>query len=768
MNRLAGQTSPYLLQHADNPVDWWPWGADAFAEARRRDVPVLLSVGYAACHWCHVMAHESFEDVGTATQVNAGFVAVKVDRDERPDVDATYMAATVALSGHGGWPMTVFLTPDGAVFQAGTYYPPSPRPGVPSFRQLLTVVSEAWRDRRGDVQGAAARITAALSEHRGQHHDPADPSAGPSGSGRSGRSSQVAQAPVPPSQEALATAVDVVLRDEDRECGGFGGAPKFPPSMVLEWLLRHAARVGTGQVATGHGAEVDGAGSLSGGGSAADAAADTGDRALAAVGRTLRAMAAGGIHDQLEGGFARYAVDAGWVVPHFEKMLYDNALLARVYLHWWRLTGEPLGRRVAEQTCDWMLRRLRTDGGGLASSLDADTDGVEGSTYVWTPGQLVEVLGADDGAWAAQLLGVTADGTFEHGTSTLRMLRDLDAGPGDSDAGPVDSNADPAPVHRWHSIRERLSRARDHRTQPARDDTVIAAWNGLAVAALAETGALFDRPDLVDAAGAAAAAVLGVHLVDGRLRRVSRDGVAGEPGGVLEDHGDLAEGLFALYAVTGEPRWWRAADELATAVAVRFVGPDGKLRDTAVDAVDPMLRAAAGDRLADPADNAHPSGASAAAGALLTAASIAGDARRRLLAETALDQVRQIAAQHPRFAGWGLAVAEAAADGPREVAVVGPLGDPRTRALCQAAWLGAAPGLVIAIGDPAGPELSGLELSGAAPSGAGVVPLLSDRDAPGGVPTAYPCRGQVCDLPTSDPSRLAAFILARAGGGPSA
>src|SRR3954447_6512218 len=383
-NRLANATSPYLLQHKDNPVDWWEWGDEAFAEARRRDVPVLLSVGYAACHWCHVMAHESFEDEATAAQMNAGYVCIKVDREERPDVDAVYMEATVALTGHGGWPMTVFLTPDGKTFQAGTYYPPQPRQGMPSFRQLLGAVSQAWVDRRDEVERAGQQITGALLGRRG--------------------SARAGEQPAAPAPADLEHAVRLTARAHDEERGGFGGAPKSPPSMVLEWLLRHAARAGTQQ------------------------AGGSGATALHMAGNTLRHMALSGTYDQVEGGFARYAVDAGWVVPHFEKMLYDNAQLARVYLHWWRLTGAPLGRRIAEETCDWMLSRLGTPEGGLASSLDADTQGVEGLTYVWTPDQLAELLGPDDGAWAADALGVTRAGTFEHGTSTLQLRVDVDGG----------------------------------------------------------------------------------------------------------------------------------------------------------------------------------------------------------------------------------------------------------------------------------------------------------------------------------------------------
>src|ERR687885_1357728 len=477
-NRLATATSPYLLQHKDNPVDWWEWGDAAFAEARDRDVPVLLSVGYAACHWCHVMAHESFEDSRVADLMNANFVNVKVDREERPDVDAVYMGATQALTGQGGWPMTVFLTPQGRPFYAGTYFPPSPRHGMPSFAQLLTAIADAWRTQRDEVEAAGGRIATALD----------------------GRFSTVSAAP---DDDVLTAAVHALAADEDAEHGGFGGAPKFPPSANLAQLLRHAAR--RRLEVTGPDGAVD----------VPAFEAGSGAVALGLAERTLRAMARSGMYDQLAGGFARYAVDAAWVVPHFEKMLYDNAQLARVYLHWWRLTGDPLGARIALETCDWMVAALRTEQGGFASSLDADTPvagpdgevhGEEGHTYVWTPAQLLDVLGPQDAAWAGALLRVTPEGTFEHGSSTLQLDRDVWLDPGEGE--------------RWERARAALLRARQERPQPGRDDKVVAAWNGLAIAALAETGALLKRPELVAAAERAADLLLAVHLVpqDGRVR----------------------------------------------------------------------------------------------------------------------------------------------------------------------------------------------------------------------------------------------------------
>ncbi|MGY1727556.1 thioredoxin domain-containing protein [Geodermatophilus sp. SYSU D01062] len=665
VNRLAAATSPYLLQHADNPVDWREWGEEAFAEARERDVPVLVSVGYAACHWCHVMAHESFEDEATAAQMNAGFVCVKVDREERPDVDSVYMTATQALTGSGGWPMTVFTTPDGRPFYCGTYYPPRPAGGVPAFRQVLAAVSEAWTQRREQLEEAGTRIAEGISRRL---------DLGP---------------PTPLSAADLDGAAAAVAADHDDRHGGFGGAPKFPPSMLLEFLLRHAARSG-------------------------DA------RSLEVARRTLEAMARGGIHDQLAGGFARYSVDARWVVPHFEKMLYDNALLLRVYLHLWRATGEEWARRVADATAAFLVRDLGTPEGGFASALDADTDGVEGLTYVWTPAQLTEVLGDDDGRWAAELFAVTERGTFEHGTSTLQLLRD----PGD----------DPEDAARFTSVRERLLAARARRPQPARDDKVVTAWNGLAIAALAEHGVLTGAPASVEAARRAAELLADVHRVDGRLRRASRDGVAGAPAAVLEDHGDLAEGLLALHQATGEGRWLEWAGDLLDVVAEQFLDADG-WHDTAADA-EALVH-----RPFDPADGPTPAGVAAAAGAFVTYAALAGSPRHRELGEAATGQLGVLVRRAPRAAGWAAAVGEALLAGPLEVAVSGPAG-PERDALAAVARGSTSPGAVVVVGEPDAPG----------------VPLLADRPAVGGRPAAYVCRGFVCSAPVTGVSALGAAM----------
>jgi uncharacterized protein YyaL (SSP411 family) len=675
-NRLASSTSPYLLQHKDNPVDWQEWGDEAFAEARERDVPVLLSVGYAACHWCHVMAHESFEDPDTAALMNEGFVNIKVDREERPDVDAVYMEAVQAMTGQGGWPMTAILTPDGQPFYAGTYFPPRPRQGMPSFSQVLTAVSQTWQTRRGDVLTAAADITARLADH-----------------------GQLSPAPGegPPTTDDLEAAVGELARMFDPVHAGFGGAPKFPPSMVLEFLLRHHGRTGSSQ-------------------------------ALQMAAQTCAAMARGGMYDQLGGGFARYSVDEAWVVPHFEKMLYDNALLLRVYVHWWRSTGDPLAERVVGETAEFLLRDMRTAEGGFASALDADTGGVEGSTYVWTPAQLIEVLGESDGRWAAQLLDVTGAGTFEHGRSVLQL------------------RADPDDWARWAGVRRLLFEARSDRPQPGRDDKVVAAWNGLAIAALAEAGAVFERPEWVRAAERAGDLLLRLHLgADGRtdrVVRVSRDGGAGRHAGVLEDQADVAEGLLTLYAVTADTRWLTTAGLLVDGVLDNFRDAAGSFYDTAADA-EVLLR-----RPQDPTDNATPSGPAAAAGVLLTFAAYTGLSRYREAAESALAVYAPLARRYPRFAGWGLAVSEAAVDGPREVAVVGEPDAADWQELRRVAWLGTAPGLVVALGTGAADD----------PSAAA---LLAGRRPVGGRAAAYVCRGFVCDVPRTDPGQLAVAIGSR-------
>ncbi|NTY58303.1 thioredoxin domain-containing protein [Mycolicibacterium sphagni] len=654
-NTLASATSPYLRQHADNPVHWRQWTPEALAEAASREVPILLSIGYAACHWCHVMAHESFESEDVAAVANANFVCIKVDREERPDLDAVYMNATVAMTGQGGWPMTCFLTPDGRPFFCGTYYP------KPQFLQLLDAVAETWRDRRGEVEEASDQVAGELRKM----------AAGLPDGG-------------PEINAALCDhALAAILRDEDIERGGFGRAPKFPPSALLEALLRSFERTGS-------------------------------PLPLEAVIRTGTAMARGGIYDQLAGGFARYSVDADWVVPHFEKMLYDNALLLRAYAHWARRTGDPLARRIAAQTAEFLLDDL-ADGDMFTSALDADAAGVEGSTYVWTPDQLGEVLGEDDGRWAARLFDVSDRGTFEHGTSVLQLL------------------TDPDDAARFERVRLALLASRLTRVQPARDGKIVTAWNGLAITALAEASVALDDPPLLSAALRCAVALLDLHLVDGRLRRASLGGVVGDSAAILEDHATLATGLLTLYQLTGEDKWLRSATDLLDVALRHFADPErpGRWFDTADDAEQLMVRPA------DPLDGATPSGASSIAEALLTAAHLVDPDRAVRYGQAAEDTLlahSPLLARAPRSSGHWLAVAEAAVRGPLQVAVA--TDRPDSELLAAARQL--APGGAIVVG-------------GAVDSS----PLLEGRDQVGGNDAAYVCRGRTCDLPVTGAGELA-------------
>ncbi|MFC5062166.1 thioredoxin domain-containing protein [Actinomycetospora atypica] len=663
-NRLADSTSPYLRQHADNPIDWRPWEPAAFAEARERGVPVLLSVGYSACHWCHVMAHESFSDPAVAAFVNEHFVSVKVDREERPDVDAVYMEATQAMTGQGGWPMTCFLTPGGEPFHCGTYYPAEPQGGMPSFTQLVAAVVKAWETDGDAVRTAAGRIAERLA----------------------GVAPSLPPAPV--DAGVLAEAVASLESAFDVVNAGFGGAPKFPPSTVVEFLLRHHERTGS-------------------------------PAAWRMVTATHERMARGGLFDQLAGGFARYSVDARWVVPHFEKMLYDNALLLRSYAHEARLAGPGLAWRATELTAAFLLRDLRTTEGGFASALDADAAGEEGSTYVWSPAELTEVLGPDDGAWAAALLGVTAQGTFDEGRSTLQMPEDPD------DTG------------RWQAVRRALLLARAERPQPARDDKVVAAWNGLAITALVEAAGALGRPDWLAAARRAAGLVLRVHVVGGRLRRTSRDGAVGDAPGVLEDHAALAEAMLALHQATGEGRWLDEGCRLLDLALDHFADPDtaGAFFDTADDAEVLVSRPR------EITDGATPCGSSVLTSALLTASVLVAperSSRYRRVAEAALTTAGTLLARHARFGGGWATAAEAALAGPLQVAVVGEDADE----LVASARRAAPGGSVVVAGAP---DAEG-------------VPLLADRPLVSGRPAAYVCRGFVCDRPSTTPDELVAAL----------
>jgi uncharacterized protein YyaL (SSP411 family) len=595
MNRLAEETSPYLLQHADNPVDWYPWGEEALARARAEDKPILLSIGYSACHWCHVMAHESFEDAETAQLMNERFVNIKVDREERPDLDSLYMDAVVALTGHGGWPMTVFLTPDGEPFLGGTYYPPAPRHGLPSFRQVLVAVADAYRERRGDIARQAQALVEAIASSAATR-----PSSDP-----------LTDALLGQALRGLRTGFDPVW-------GGWGTAPKFPPASTLEFLLRMHRRMGD-------------------------------EEALGMVTTTLDGMAAGGMYDLVGGGFHRYSVDARWLVPHFEKMLYDNALLAATYLHGWVVTGEERYRRIAEETLAYMLRELRLPEGGFASAQDADTEGVEGLTFTWT---------AEEGA-PPELLQ-----PFEHGRSILR--------------GELDDDT-----------RARLFEIRERRPKPLRDDKAIASWNGLALAALAEAGRRLERDDLVEAGRELAAFLLGpLSEPEGRLWRSYRAGKVRNTG-YLDDYADVANGLLELHVATGELRWLEEAHRLAT-VAVELFGDDehGGFFLTPTD----------GERLVarkkDFDDHPTPSGNSMLAYVLLRLARIYGDDELERRAVGVFRLVHGALARAPSAFGHLLCALDLYLSPPRELAVVGP----PSSTVARAALKSFDPNTVVAVG----------------------------------------------------------------------
>jgi uncharacterized protein YyaL (SSP411 family) len=629
MNRLAGETSPYLLQHAENPVDWYPWGEEALARARGEDRPILLSIGYAACHWCHVMAHESFEDAGTAAVMNEHFVNIKVDREERPDLDAVYMDAVVAMTGQGGWPMTVFLTPAGEPFHGGTYFPPAPRHGLPSFRQILEAVASAYRERRDDVAQSAAQLVEAV------------------------RSSSEVPASTEPLTEALLSQATANLRRVfDPEWGGFGGAPKFPPASVLEFLLRRG--------------ELD----------------------LGLVTKTLDAMAAGGMYDLVGGGFHRYSVDEQWLVPHFEKMLYDNALLVPAYLHAWVVTEEERYRRVAEETCEYLLRDLALPEGGFASSQDADTNGVEGLTYTWT----------EDEGVRGELLR-----PFEHGRSIVR--------------GELDPE-----------LKARLLEERRRRRQPGRDDKAVAAWNGLALAALAEAARRLTSNTVLLAAERLGNFLLSeLSSADGRLYRTWRDGRATVPG-YLEDYAQVAHGLIELHVATGDLRWLEEANRLARLAVGLFADErNGGFFMTARDSEQLVARKK------DLDDNPVPSGNSMLAHVLLRLSRIYGDDERERQAVGVLRLLHGNLARIPTAFGWALCALDLYLSPPRELAIVGSPEDE----IARAALAPFDPNAVVAFG----------------PSEE--IPLLAGKGRVDGRPTLYVCERFSCRAPVTDPAELA-------------
>ncbi|HEX9483337.1 MAG TPA: thioredoxin domain-containing protein [Gemmatimonadaceae bacterium] len=662
-NHLVGENSPYLLQHAHNPVEWHPWSDEALRKARDRNVPVLLSIGYAACHWCHVMERESFEDEATAALMNEHFVCIKVDREERPDLDSIYMQATQALTGQGGWPMTVFLTPAGEPFFAGTYYPPEDRHGMPSFRRVLLGIADAWKNRKDSVSRTAEQMrelyaaTGERARATGRLH------------------------------EELFTRATATLRVQyERRFGGFGGAPKFPPTMTLDFLLREWARTGD-------------------------------EDALAMVTHTFRRMARGGIYDQVGGGFARYSVDAYWLVPHFEKMLYDNALLVRLGVHLWQATGDAEFRRIAEETLGWVSREMTSPEGGFYSSLDADSEGHEGRYYVWDAKELDRLLGAD-AALLRAYWGVTPEGNFE-GRNILFVPHDPEAV---AAAHHVTLPELRTAVERGVRL---LADARERRIRPALDDKSLAAWNGLMLRAVAEAARAFDDDGLRALAIRNGEFLLRELVHDARTLRSYKNGVAKIPG-FLEDHAAVALGLLSLHALTLERRWLDRARALADTVLAQFWDDDARaFFDTAHDAERLVARPR------DVSDNATPSGTSLAVELLLMLGDVFGDTTYTERASHVLESLAEPMAQHPTAFGHALGAADLSIRGAIEVAIIGSAADTRTSDLMRAVGETYVPSLILAGGEAHDD-----------------IPLLAGRGS--AVPTAFVCRASTCDRPTSD------------------
>ena len=673
-NRLAAESSPYLLQHQHNPVDWFPWGAEALAKARDENRPIFLSVGYAACHWCHVMEHESFEDEDTAAYLNEHFVSIKVDREERPDLDQIYMGAVTAITGHGGWPMTVFLMPDGRPFHGGTYFPPEPRYGMPSFLQLLEQVYEAWVIRRDDLDNGAQQLVEALQRV------------------------QVGASTSELTELTLRQASRVLAASHDRQHGGWGTAPKFPQPMALEFLLRRHAATGEGLL-------------------------------LDVVERSLTKMARGGIYDQLGGGFHRYSVDAEWLAPHFEKMLYDNAQLARVYLHAWQVTGKSEYREVVEATLDYVAREMTHPDGGFFSTQDADSEGEEGKFFVWSLAEVDELLG-DDAPLFRDAYDVSPTGNWE-GKTILRRVRDADVLASMHGLAVADVEA------RLALGRAALIEQREGRIRPGLDDKVLTAWNGLMLATVADAARVLDRGDYRDmAVRAGEFALRELRRPNGRLWRTWRDGQA-KLNGYLEDYACLASGLVELYQTTFDPRWFEAAVELADAMLAHFADPAGGFFDTSEDHETLITRPK------DVQDNATPSGNAMAATVVAQLAALTGDARFADAVAQGLPLVGRFAGEHATGFGQWLCAADFALSGAHEVAIVGELDDPATRGMIDAAFGEYRPRQVVAA---------------AAPSESTTVPLLIDRPAVHGTATAYVCRNFACELPVTDAAGLTAQL----------
>jgi uncharacterized protein YyaL (SSP411 family) len=672
-NRLARESSPYLLQHANNPVDWYPWGEEALAKARAEDKPIFLSIGYSACHWCHVMEHESFENEHTAALMNEQFVNIKVDREERPDLDAIYMDAVVALTGHGGWPMSVFLTPEGVPFYGGTYFPPAPRYGMASFEQVLQSVAHAYHHRKEDIKnnGAAllSRMSPALSLQAEGSLDPAVPE----------------------------LALQTLSRDFDHTYGGFRGAPKFPQPMTYDFLLRTYHRNRRAAV-------------------------------LEMVELTLHKMAQGGMYDQLGGGFHRYSVDAHWLVPHFEKMLYDNALLARLYLHAYQLTGQAFYRRIVEETLDYVLREMTHVDGGFYSTQDADSEGEEGKFFIWTPAEVKAILGQEEGDIFCQAYDITPGGNFE-GRSILNI------------PVPFETVAQQLnlPLERLEDIlrrgRAKLFAEREKRVKPGRDEKIITAWNGLMLAALAEAARVLDRADYGQAAVRNAEFILSTLRKDGRLFRTWKAELGqAKLMGYLEDYAYYADGLLALYQTTFEPRWFQEARALMEVVLDHFRDPEGGFFDTADDHEQLVARPKGLQ------DNATPCGNSMAVRVLLMLAAYTGQAKYEAAAIPTLTALQAAMSQYPSAFAYWLGSVEFVLAQPKEIALIGPLEEEEGRRMLQRLFEPYRPNQVVA--------------AAAEDQTAGHPELVEARPAQNGRTTAYVCQRFTCKRPVTTAAEL--------------
>jgi uncharacterized protein YyaL (SSP411 family) len=682
-NRLAGETSPYLLQHAHNPVDWYPWGPAALERARAEDRPICLSIGYSACHWCHVMERESFEDPRTAAVMNAAFVNIKVDREERPDLDGIYMQAVQAMTGSGGWPMTVFLMPDGTPFYGGTYFPPDDRPNMPSFTRVLAAIADAWRNRRADVVQTGSQ----LREHLAQ-----------------GTLKSPAAAPGALDPRLLDAAGRGLAAQHDADFGGFGGAPKFPQPMALEFLLRYAHRSGD-------------------------------QSALDIAVHSLERMARGGIYDHLGGGFHRYSTDGEWLVPHFEKMLYDNAQLARAYLMGYQAAGRSDFRDVAEQVIEYVLRDMTDPSGGFYSTEDADSEGEEGAFYIWRLADVRDLLGEADARVFGAFYDVTEPGNFEHRASILHVEHRLP----DIAARLSLSEAD---VKRTLARgRQVLFDARARRPRPARDEKVLAAWNGMMLRALAEAARVLGRADFLQAALKNAEFLLStMRRPDGAMYRTWKPGHAARLNGYLEDQANVADGLVALYEATFDPRWLEGAATLADIILARFADAEnGGFFDTSSDHETLISRPK------DVFDNATPSGNAVAADVFLRLALLTGRDEFQRAAEAVLTLLREPMARYPLGFARALNALDFQLGKPKEVAIVGQPGAADTEALLRVVF---------------GPFLPNKVVAGAAEANGTTIPLLAGRAQRDGMATAYVCEHYVCQAPTTDPEVLRVLLSA--------